>query len=141
MARRYLIDDGDPPLDALEVIRRNATPLHLGSGPGDPLTARRIANWAIALAAAVPVLWLVALTVPRSAEPAPAPPVAAPTTDLVVLAFGILPLILLPFGFALGLASMLMTPRRARGWIALVLPVAIVAGAIGLIISSDDFGR
>jgi hypothetical protein len=34
-----------------------------------------------------------------------------------------------------------MTPRRARGWIALVLPVAIVAGAIGLIISSDDFGR
>lgn len=140
MAAHHQVDDGDTPLDALDLIRRDTTPLHGGSGRGDPWTARRIANWGIALAGVVPVLWLIALTATAPA-PAPPPPATGPGTDMLVTVCAILPLIFLPFSFLFGLASVLMTPRSARAWIALALPVAIVAGAIGLIITSDDFGR
>jgi FtsH-binding integral membrane protein len=115
----------DPAPDALALIRRNARPLSIASGPGDPRTARILANWAVALALAVPALWLAA-----SAAPEP-----------ILTTCAIVALVLVPLSLTLGLGSLMLAPRSVRGWFAIALILVIAASAIGLTISSGDFGR
>lgn len=112
----------------MALIRRNTRPLSIASGPLDPRTARLLANWAVALALAVPALWLAASTAPGLPEP-------------VLMICAIVGLVLAPVSLTLGLGSVMLAPRSLRGWLAIALILAIVASAIGLTLSSEDFGR
>jgi len=123
--RPSVTDHADAPPDALALIQRNTRPLSIASGRSDPRTTRILANWAIALALAVPVLWLAA-----SAAPEP-----------VLTTCAIVALVFIPLSLTLGLGSVVLAARNVRGWFAIALILAIVAGGIGLTISSDDFGR
>lgn len=123
------IHDTSEHRDAIALIRRGMRPFLLGEGRPGPRAARALANWALVLGLSTPALWMLAV-------------VTAPVVpETVIVACAILALVLIPISFVLGLGAVVLTPRRIRGWIAIALVVAIVASAIGLILSSDDFGR
>ena len=115
--------------DGIALIRRSTGPYLLGEGRGGPRAARALDNCALALGLAGSGLWgLAVVTEPAVSE--------AITVDCALLA-----LALMPISVVLGLGAVVLAPRRIRGWIAIALVVAIVASTIGLILSSDDFGR